>query len=125
MILVHGRGDTMTAATYLDEKILDDVKKFVGAPIDYDVFDDQLLMAINTSIVTLYQLGVCDAVTVDADTEWTALVTAQEYNDIKTYIAIKAKMLFDPPTSSVLKESYESAAKEIEWRLNLQAESED
>lgn len=38
--------------------ILDDIKKQIGIVPGYDVFDDQLLMDINTAFATLYQLGV-------------------------------------------------------------------
>ena len=36
---------------------------------------------------------------------------------------IKVRLLFDPPTSSVVMEAMNRMANEFEWRLNAEAES--
>ena len=40
--------------------------------------------------------------------------------NVKTYVYIKVKMVFDPPTSSALIDAYNAQAKELEWRLYTQ-----
>ena len=42
---------------------------------------------------------------------------------VKSYIYIKVKLLFDPPTSSAVMEAMNRIASEYEWRLNVEAES--
>ena len=38
---------------------------------------------------------------------------------------MKVKMLFDPPTTSVVADSMNRMINELEWRLNSEAESEE
>jgi hypothetical protein len=45
-------------------------------------------------------------------------------DDVKDYVYLKVKLLFDPPSSSAAIQSTESLISEIEWRLNITAEME-
>ena len=42
---------------------------------------------------------------------------------VKSYMHLKVKMLFDPPSSSAVMDSTNRMINEFEWRLNSQAES--
>lgn len=44
-------------------------------------------------------------------------------NKVKTYVYLKTKLHFDPPTNSALLESMKESIKELEWRLNVNAET--
>lgn len=44
----------------MDESILTSIKKLLGLTEDYTAFDDQLIMHINSVILVLKQIGVCD-----------------------------------------------------------------
>ena len=46
----------------------------------------------------------------------------ENYEAVKTYVGLKVKMLFDPPTSSTLMTCLKEAIAECEWRLNFNAE---
>ena len=46
-------------------------------------------------------------------------------NDVKTYMYMKVRLLFDPPTSSAAIASMEKLISEFEWRLNVAAETCD
>ena len=41
---------------------------------------------------------------------------------IKNYIYLKVKLVFDPPQSSRVIESYENQIKELEFRINVEVD---
>jgi hypothetical protein len=43
---------------------------------------------------------------------------------IKTYIYLKVKLVFDPPSQSRVIEAYENQIKELDFRLNVQVDPE-
>lgn len=108
------------------ESILTSIKKMLGIQEDYDHFDADIIMHINTVFMTLTQIGVgpSDGFYIEDDTT-TWLEFVPELNDlqaIKTYIYLKVKLVFDPPTSSTVLEAMTKQANELEWRLNVAAE---
>lgn len=38
---------------------------------------------------------------------------------VKSYMACKVRMLFDPPTSSATMQALQNMCNELEWRLNV------
>ncbi len=42
-----------------------------------------------------------------------------ELSSIKTYIYLRVRLLFDPPSTSYALKSFEDQLKELEWRLNV------
>lgn len=106
--------------------ILEDVKKFCQVPEWDDGFDTDLIIHINTALMTLNQLGVGPSgglfISGPEDT-WASLVEGnEEIEGVKTYVEIKTKLVFDPPTSSFVLEAMKQTAAELEWRLNVHAE---
>lgn len=104
--------------------ILSDVKKQVGIVPDYDAFDDQLLLDINAAFATLHQLGVGpeEGFLVDADTTWDEYISTERLNFIKSYVAMKVRVMFDPPTSSFALDAITKQIAEYEWRINSEVE---
>lgn len=106
--------------------ILDTIKKMLGVDAEYEHFDTDIMTNINTSFMTLHQLGVGpeDGFTITGqDEKWVDFIPdTKKMEAIKTYIYLKVKLAFDPPTNSFSIDSYDRQAKEIEWRLNVQAE---
>ena len=104
--------------------ILEDVKKQVGIVPDYDAFDDQLLMCINSAFATLHQLGVgpVEGFEVDNTTEWESYISTQRLAFVKSYISMKVKVMFDPPTSSFALDALNKQIAEYEWRINSEVE---
>lgn len=41
---------------------------------------------------------------------------------LKEYIKLKTKILFDPPSTSFLLQSYEDELKDLEWRICSEVE---
>lgn len=111
------------------ESILTSIKKLLLVPEDYKQFDNDIIMHINSVFMTLTQLGVgpSDGFFIEDDSlEWADFVDdVTKVQAIKTYIFLKVKLLFDPGSigSSTLA-AYERQIQELEWRLNVIAESD-
>lgn len=111
----------------MDESILTSIKKLLGLTENYTAFDDQLIMHINSVILVLKQIGVCDtAYTVRDKTDtWSELLPSdKDFEAVKSYMGMKVRSLFDPPTTSVVADSMNRTIAELEWRLNAEAETE-
>ena len=112
-----------------DNSILNDIKKLLGLDKEYDVFDQDIIIHINSVFATLQQLGVGPEVAffIEDDTAtWSQFFEdvkdAGNLNDVKTYIYLRVRVIFDPPSTSYAIESFKKMAKELEWRMNVQAE---
>ena len=115
-ILVRGRGEY-----YLDS-ILTSIKKLLGIIEDYEHFDPDIIMHINSVFSILTQLGVGPAdgfsITGAGETWSDYIQDEKKLEMVKSYIYQKVRLLFDPPTSSALMEAANNAVAELEWRLN-------
>lgn len=111
----------------MTDSVLDSIKKVVGVDADYDVFDPDLVMHINSVFGVLHQLGVGPSTPFlieDKTATWTEFLGDENpaYASVKSYIQAKVKLLFDPPPTSFGLAALEKVASEYEWRLNVQAE---
>jgi hypothetical protein len=112
----------------MEQSILLSVKKILGIAEDYTVFDLDIMTHINTAFSTLTQLGVgppSGFMIDDASDEWDSFIdvdTDPQYNSVKSYVFLKVKQLFDPPTTSYLITATEKQIEELEWRLNTHRE---
>jgi hypothetical protein len=110
----------------MEASILTSTKKILGIPDDYTVFDLDIITHINTAFSTLTQLGVgpAEGFMIEDDTaEWTDfIVDDMQYNSVKTYVYLKVRQLFDPPTTSYLITAFNEQIRELEWRLNVHRE---
>lgn len=97
--------------------ILEDTKKALGIMPNYDAFDDQLLMHINTCRMDLVQLGAKCDVSIDRATRWDAFAEIDDEAAIKSYIAMKVRLIFDPPANSFVVTSYQKLIEEAAWRI--------
>jgi hypothetical protein len=111
--------------------ILNSTKKVLGVAEDYTVFDEDIIMHINTAFSTLTQLGVGPAegfMIEDAVAEWDDYLPGApddpQYNSVKSYVFLKVQMLFDPPQTSYLITAKEKQIQELEWRLNVHREED-
>lgn len=109
------------------ESILDSIKKLLGISSEYTQFDDDIIMHINSTFLTLNQLGVGPSggfFIFDNSDVWSDFIgTDVNYNAVKTYVYLKVKLLFDPPLSSAVIESINRMISELEWRLLVLAET--
>ena len=103
------------------DSILDSIKKMIGPSVTYSVFDPDLVMHINTLFFTLYQLGVTEApfVITGSDETWEDFHSGSDLEAVKTYIGLKTRMYFDPPTNAALISAINEKIKELEFRINV------
>lgn len=110
----------------METSILTSTKKVLGIPEDYLVFDLDILTHINSAFSTLTQLGVGPPegfMIEDASAVWADFIPDDlQYNPVKTYIYLRVRQLFDPPTTSYLITAFNEQIKELEWRLNVHRE---
>ena len=115
----------------MEQSILLSTKKILGIAPDYTVFDLDILTHINSAFSTLTQLGVGPAIGFmieDADTEWDEFfgdVLDIQWNSVKTYVYLRVRQVFDPPTTSFAIQAFQDQIRELEWRLNVHREETD
>lgn len=107
----------------MTDSILDSTKKALGIASDYTAFDVDILMHINSTFGILNQLGIGPEggfVIVDKDATWdTYLEGNLKLNAVKTYMVLRVRMFFDPPTTSFHLEAMNRQIQEQEFRLNV------
>lgn len=103
--------------------ILNSVKKALGIQPDYSHFDQELIMHINSVFSIINQLGVGPEETFAIESEdntWEEFTESNvNINVVKTYMYLKVRLLFDPPSSGTVAESFKNQAEEMEWRMNV------
>ena len=106
----------------ISESILLSVKKSLNIPPKETAFDVDLLMHINSGFAELYQLGVGpdEAFMIEDETSTWDEFTEDDnaINMVKSWMYIDVRMMFDPPTASILA-AMERKRDEYEWRLNV------
>ena len=118
MTHVLGKGGERTLGD-----IITDIKQMLGASIYDDSFDVNIVIAINSALAVLSDIGISEADNVCLEigdtVTWDELLEGRtDIEYIKSYIYLKVKMLFDPPSSSALLDAYNRQIAEFEWRLN-------
>lgn len=113
----------------MDESILNSTKKVLGLDATYTPFDQEVLTHINAAFSILHQLGVGpeDGFFIEDEVpEWSDFIllvnTEHTLGLIKTYVNLKVRMLFDPPTTSFLINAMTEQINQYEWRLNVARE---
>ena len=112
------------------DSILNSIKKLIGLDSDYTEFDTDLIIHINSVFLDLEQLGAGsqDGFFIEGSTEtWEDFLPDDPLvlNSIKSYMYLKVKKLFDPPTSSSAMDSLNSLIDRFEWRINVAIENKD
>lgn len=109
-----------------DDSILTSVKKVLGIPSYYDHFDRDILLHLNTVMSILNQLGVGPEegfIVEDDSTTWSDLfdgdIDTNKMMYVKSYVCLRVRLLFDPPTSSGAIDAMERQMRELEWRITV------
>lgn len=109
------------------DSILTSIKKLLGIGEDYEHFDADIIMHINSVLMILTQLGVgpAEGFSIQDKTKtWTDFLgdDSTQLEGVRSYVYMKVRLMFDPPTSSAAIESMTRLANEFEWRLNVTGE---
>ena len=106
----------------METSILTSIKKMLGVAEDYTEFDEDIITHINSVFLNLTQLGVGpeEGFMIEDDTAvWEDFIDDSiQLQAVKTCMYLKVKLLFDPPLSSSVTESFTRMIAELEWRLN-------
>jgi hypothetical protein len=111
------------------ESILTSIKKLLGLTEEYTHFDVDITMHINSVFKILKRLGVgpAEGFRIEgASTTWSEFIPEDEnLEDVKSYMYMKVKLLFDPPDSSAHMTAMKEAIAEFEFQLHLEADSDE
>lgn len=109
------------------DSILTSVKKIIGISEEDESFDTDLIMHINSVLMILNQLGVGpeDGFSItDKSAVWTDVIGDNKLIEAtKTFVGLKVRLIFDPPTSSAVLDSINKTISELEWRINIMVEN--
>lgn len=112
----------------MDESILLSIRKLIGPSESYDVFDTDLMIHINTVLMILRQVGIGPAegfaITGTTETWGDFLDSRTDLEAVKTYVYLRVKALFDPPSNSFVLNSMKEQSDELIWRLNVAVDPE-
>lgn len=112
----------------MNESILDSVKKLIGLDQAYDAFNTDIIIHINSVLMLLNQLGVGNkgfSITGSEETWADFLGEDSDLHMVKSYVAMKTRLVFDPPTSGTVMEALKQSISEMEWRLNVHVDPDD
>ena len=110
----------------MENSILNEVKKLLGIDESYKVFDTDIIIHINTYLGVLNELGVgVTGFTIEDDTatwgEFLANATVP-LNEVKSYLYLRVRQVFDPPASSVMSSAIDKQIDELGWRMTTKVE---
>lgn len=112
----------------VQDSILGEIKKMLGISEDDTSYDTDIIIHINSVFMILNQLGLgpnsCFSIS-DKTSTWSEFNenSLDFYAPIKTYVYLRVKLVFDPPTNSFLLQSINDEIKELEYRLKEYAEN--
>lgn len=112
----------------MEDKILSSTKLLAGLTKDYEQYDPDIMMYINSVFLILKQLGIGPAqgfVLTDVNTVWEDFIPDDKFmrEYVKTYMGAKVRLQFDPPQASTCMDALKQIINEFEWRLNVEAET--
>lgn len=101
--------------------ILKTIRRMMGPDEDYEYFDQELIIHINSAFSRLCQLGVGRSETPfkirGTDETWSEFIDDGYQEEVKQYVFLSVKVIFDPPSSSTVLNSYKEKIQELEWLL--------
>lgn len=112
--------------------ILTSIKKNLGIEEDFTEFDPDIIMAINTALNVLTQIGVGPKYGFkieDSSAVWNDFLSVHDYkerlNMVKTYVTARVRLIFDPPQMSSVIECLKETCREFESRLSYEVDPSD
>lgn len=107
----------------MEDSILTSTKKILGVAAEFTAFDLDLITHINASFSILKQLGIGPTIGFmiqDETSKWQDFLSNDDpiLNITKTWLYLKVRSLFDPPTTPHHISAMKDLLAEYEWRLN-------
>jgi hypothetical protein len=108
------------------DSILDSVKKTLGFESEYQAFDLDIIMSINSTFGSLKQIGVGAStgfIIQDNTTLWSQYISDLAYLGlVKQYIFMSVRLAFDPPQTSFGIAAIEKQIEQLIWRVSVEIE---
>ena len=125
--MTHALGNESEGGKFKMDSILTSVKKIVGISEEDESFDTDLIIHINSVLMILNQLGVGppEGFSIsDKTSVWSDLISDNLYIEaVKSFVSLKVRMIFDPPTSSSVADAINKTISELEWRILCNVEN--
>ena len=109
----------------MNDSILNTVKRLLGLAEEYTPFDTEIIVFINSALLTLKQIGVGDGFTINGAEETFAdfLTNPALVPLVKNYLFYKVKMVWDVNSMSQNAfTAYKEQLAECEWRIREENE---
>lgn len=108
----------------MEDSILRTIKKMLGYNPDTETpFDTEIITHINSALSTLGQIGLDlpnGFVVMDDSFIWDDIIPPNvNLENIKMYIYLKTRIVFDPPTSTAALDTMKEQIKEYEFRIGI------
>lgn len=109
----------------MNESILKTIKSLLGIPEEDTSFDSDVVTHINSVLFILNQLGIGPDpgfLIRDEHALWEDFLEGSDtyqLEAVKTYIYLKVKLAFDPPSNASLIDALNKQANEYEWRFSI------
>lgn len=105
----------------MTDSILDYIKDYLNIELDCTDFDNEIIGGINTVLNELHQMGIRSdtyfSITDKSDLWSTYFNGGQVLELAKSYIKIKVKLMFDPPSSQTLIDMLKDTVNELGYRI--------
>ena len=113
-----------------NESILTSIKKLLMIDEMYEAYDADLIIHINTFLTRVHQLGIGqDKFFIrDKSSTWKDFLGEEDeirYQQVKDYVFMRTRLIFDPPTNSSTTKALEENMRELEWLLYVDRNNED
>ena len=100
--------------------VLADVKNMLDIEWNNYDFDVELKLFINSAFSTPEMLGAPTRATVaDQEATWEQLLGGANPPEIKPFVYLKVKQLFDPPQNAFLVTAMQHQLDELSWRITV------
>lgn len=113
----------------MSNSILTSVKKILGITEAYTHFDQDVIMHINTVFTILHQIGVGPDegfAIEDSTATWSDYIDDNLLlENVKSYVALRVRKMFDPPTNSTVLNAINDTINELEFRINITVDPEE
>jgi len=112
----------------MTDSILDSIKVTLNLDPENTDFDQQILLFVNGVFSDLTQLGIgpdSGFNVPDASVIWQDFMEDDpRLNSVKTYVYLRVRVLFDPPSTSFVLDAMNQQIQELAWRINVRREEE-
>lgn len=114
----------------VNESVLNTIKKCLDVDPDNKDFDADILLHINSVLTIMKRLGIIPKTSKrisDDSVTWSQFIPddSLDVEDIKDYIFLRVKLIFDPPQNQKHTDVLIDTYKEIEFGLMTQNEIKD